>query len=596
MRAGKLSFIAATSTVAIVASLAAAPTAQAAASIYNSGSQCIGATPAGWTSAPVLPGDRAIVWSPPALHAEAVDIAHEVRAKAIIAGYESKLSIAAIGFPGQPGPFPIYVDPNFHTASPGAEGIFARRCLTPSTSAIVMDTTVEANLDDRHDTVAHELFHAAQAGVVGGPISGNWWYEATATWAAARLGYKASLGFSHYVTDHPEQPMDAFVGVAEGSSSHQYGAWTFVAWLYSRGLLGYPGLKQSLHDVNNVNPPTPVLATQIGPATFASAVASYWGDHTRDVPKFGPRAKITILPVAANTHTLSVPTAAQYGARVIGVRAPTKTGIMQFHIRPLGPGLEAYVNVGHGALEHLVSGQGYSETFCFGGAKPGTAGMPKGGEVRVAITTVGTSAPTPVKIDTTVSAQQCPQNLVVVPGLAIGALHIGMTRSQARAASHETSYVGHSSVLCPTCAWGYYKPITGRSVTAVYAHGRIATLWAYGQQGFITTGGITLTDLASTLAPGAQFPDPVGSPEKELQGAHPSTCKALDHEKHPALQCQHNGPAGRYTITQLAWISCVKNDTNLCYYQGDDEPVGPEPGYYVVNIIVTRSVLWTYPR
>ena len=127
MRAGTLSLIAATSTVAIVASLATAPTAQAAASIYNSGSQCIGATPAGWTSAAVLPGDRAIVWSPPALHAEAVDIAHEVRAKAIIAGYESKLSIAAIGFPGQPGPFPIYVDPNFHTASPGAEGIFARR-------------------------------------------------------------------------------------------------------------------------------------------------------------------------------------------------------------------------------------------------------------------------------------------------------------------------------------------------------------------------------------------------------------------------------------------------------------------------------------
>ena len=597
MRAGKLSWIAAASSVAVVASLASAPAAHAATSIYNSGSQCIEAAPKSWSAAPVLPGDRAIVWSPPALHTEALDIAHEIRVKAMIAGYESKLSISSIGFPGQAGPFPIYIDPNFHTAVPGAEGIFAKRCSTPATSAIVMDTTVAANLDDQHDTVAHELFHAAQAAVIGGNVNGNWWYEATATWAAARLGYTSSLNFSHYVTDHPEQPMDTFNSVAENSASHQYGAWTFVAWLFSRGLLGYPGLKQSIHDVNNVVPPTPVLATQIGPANFASAVASYWGDHTRDVPQFGPRAKISILPVSVNSHTVSVQPAAQYGARVVGIRPPTKTGIMQFHIRPLGAGLEAFINVGHGALEHLVSGQDYTETFCFGGAKPGTAGMPKGGEVRVALTTVGKSAPTPMTIDTTVSAQQCPQNLVIVPGLAIGALHIGMTRTQARAASHETSYVGHPSLPCPTCAWGYYRPVTGRSVTAVYAHGRIATLWAYGQQGFITTGGITLTDLASTLAPGAQFPDPVGSSEKELLAAHPSTCKAIDHESHPALQCLHTGPAGRYTITQLAWISCVKNDKNLCYYQGEDNvPIGPDPGYYVMNIIVTRSVLWTLPR
>jgi hypothetical protein len=83
-------------------------------------------------------------------------------------------------------------------------------------------------------TIAHELFHAAQ-GQLAGPFTNNWWYEATATWAE-RLFYKLPTGnLVKAVTDHPGVPMDAFNPAVDGAREHQYGAWSFVAWLFSRG-------------------------------------------------------------------------------------------------------------------------------------------------------------------------------------------------------------------------------------------------------------------------------------------------------------------------------------------------------------------------
>lgn len=566
--------------------------AGATGTLWSQIGTCINSVPSGYhVGASYVSGDLVKVLAPTSLAARADALAVQLRTRTVAGKYASRLGISTLGAPGQPKPFLLVLDPYLEASDPGVAGIEARLCSASPWEAALIDPSVTPTSDALYAAAAHELFHAAQSAVDGNQDS-TWLIEATAEWAASTFGYTTPQTYIPEVTSHPNRPIDSYDSSGEGSSSHQYGAWAFIHWLIQRGHLGWSGLRSLFMQTNHVVDHTALLRTEVGGVTFDNDVASFWGDRVRIHPEGeGPPGAVTALPVGTGTTTRTVAAAPQYAAKLISLKPPTTTGIMQVHIHTLGSGMQAYVNQGHDALAHVAGGDDYTETFCFGGAAKGTIGIPKGATVRVALATTNAAQASPVQIDTVVSPQQCPQSTVIVPGVAVGPLHIGMTRAQAKAAAQEFTYKAHPSKLCPTCIWAGYKTTGQRVIGAIYSANRISTLYVIGQVGFITTAGITPTWYLSVTQSNVAFPEPMGSSLGELKHGAAVACSAVDTDKHPALNCRQQQPLGRYTTYQMGWVSCLKTEQDLCT-NPDDLPIGPEPGYYVLNIIVSKYKQW----
>ena len=555
--------------------------AAAAASLYNPTSDCISGAPAGWVTAPPKPNDQFTVWAPPAYAGRAADAASEIRAKKFFGYDESQLGISQLGFPGQTGLFDVFLDPALPQALKNADGVNAKRCENAAIDAVDVSAAI-GNAEVFHAALAHELFHAAQAQRAG-DYTNNWWYEATATWAETKFGYEKPSpdGFSRSVTDQPLEPMDKFSQAVDGDDAHEYGAWTFVAWLMSRHKLSWTQLGESFAQANASTDPTPIVDGLLAASntSVADEVASYWADHLNDKPSFGPTAHMTPVMVSQKTDEFSFPPAAYLGADPFAIKpAPDKQQIVVIVKKP-PPGVQVWIKTGDGNkdLMRVAAGTSFDETFCRSGATPGSYQLPKSGAVRIAMTTTSKTAPPPVKFKVITSTEPCPKKILVIPGIAIGSLHLGMTVAEAQAAAHR-HHLFHA-VPTPLGSWqpGAFN-VDGALVIAEFLDGRIAVLFTGNYRARTTTGiRISALQLPHYMPGTDDLAGPTLIPGSTIGEFGTKHCTTLPGKNPPNEYCWYQDPPTRYTVALAGEVDPCPVDANPNDH--DDDPDVPVCDY-----------------
>jgi hypothetical protein len=498
-------------------------------------------------SAPSKPGDQFVVQAPKAYAGLADKIAGVIRPPPadIFDRYEQRLQIPELGIAGQQKPFEVFLDPDLQSALPQADGVTAPRCFDSGRVAVDVDATI-GDADQRDATVAHELFHAAQARL-GGLFDDNWWYEATATWAESRWGYQDPNSFSTTVTNHPGVPMDAFKPPVDGAKEHEYGAWTFVAWLFSRNKIKWPDMRESFVDAAHTDP-TPVIngLLQDRATSFGDEVASYWADHTRQKPDFGPTGKMSVDKVSDGTENNTIAPADKYAARLLALRPTAKTEQLELIVPKLPAGVQAWINLGDGKFWRLDAGSDFDETFCRSGATSGSLPLPATGDVRIAITTTGAGAPSTLDFKTIGVSKPCPKQFEIQDGKAIGPLHLGMSTHSANQAvpkHHKTS----GPIPTPLGEYKTYEYVEGHhaGVLAGFFDGRIAYLLIISNNHFVTTDGVGTyfgVDSSPFLVPGSAL--------GEFKHDH-----CMDSGDGERKFCWREGPKTRFTAA-IAGVLC----------------------------------------
>ena len=558
-------------TIAIVGIV---PAFASAASVYDP-ANCIHVAPAGWITAPSQPSDQFVVHAPAAEANRAADAASEIRSKGFFAYYESHLKIGGLGYLGQTGRFDVYLDPDLRTVLPKADGVNASSCENPGRDAVDVYAGI-TSADAFHATLAHELFHAAQARL-GGNFKDNWFFEATATWAESRFGYSDPRAYSTQVTEHPGIAIDSFSPAVDGADAHEYGAWTFVAWLFSRSKIGWDDMRSVFGDSAQADP-TPILDGRLSKTTVADEVASFWADHTNAKPKFGPKTPITPTVVAQETDSFTLPTAPYLAARLPAFKlAPSRKQLVVV-IHKLAPGLQVWLNLGGDEFITLHEGESMNDTFCRGAATAGSYALPKNGVLPLAITTTAKSAPADLKLKFFTSSKPCPKPLVIQPGLAVGPLHLGMSLHAADQALPKRTPL-NGPVPTPYGAYTVadYREAAGAGAIAGFLDGRIAFLFVESPKFATTTHIHTLTILPPI--PGAQAFVPA-STIGQLGSKH---CAPIADKSVPSEYCWKEGPKTRYTAVMASNADpCPRFDDEPppCTFPRDD---------YVWGIAVATS-------
>jgi hypothetical protein len=525
--------------------------AAAAASLYDPNANCISGAPAGWVTAPAKPSDQFTVRAPAAYASRAGDAASEIRSKNIFGDYETKLGITRLGYTSQTGRLDVFLDPQLPQAYKNANGINASRCENAAIDAVDVNAGI-ANAEEFHAAIAHELFHAAQA-QLGGDYTNNWWYEATATWAETMLGYDKPVpdGFSALVTNLPLQPMDTFSQAPDGTNAHEYGAWTFVAWLMSRHKLSWTQLGQSFAQAK-ASDPTPIVDQLLAASgtSIADEVASYWADHLNDKPSFGPTAHMTVVKVSQKTDEFGFQPAKYLGSAPFAIRPSASKQQIVVIVKKPAPGVQVWVKTGDGNkdLVRVAPGESFNETFCRSGATPGSYDLPKSGEVRIAITTTSQTPPPDVKFKVITSTEPCPKKILVIPGIAIGSLHLGMTAAEAKAAAPRHHLFG--TVPTPLGAWqpGAFN-VDDALVIAEFLDGRIAALFTESFRARTTTGiRISALQLPHYIPGTDDYDRPILIPGSTMSQFGASDCTTLPGKNPPNMYCWYQDPPTRYTL------------------------------------------------
>jgi len=580
------------------------------------------------TSLPAVPsvaGDQFVVRSPSAASSVASQIANAIRAHDVMGEYERGLGISSLLQPGQPGPFPIFVDPAF---APYANGITAPLCEHPTWEGVIDDGT-GADIDG---TAYHELFHAAQNALLGRlDVADNWWWEATAEAAEVWFGGVPGGGDPYcvdQVVHNPSVPMDSY----NHPICHQYGAYIFVQWVLRSTSLPGPAGWQFLHasilgvgaDPANPDPaisqalslvsPSPCLSTKL-----ACEVASFWADETNTTdpaPSFGhPPAKMQHELVESGTLSGAITPAVQYGAKLVALD-PGSVKQMQVVVSKLPAGVELWVNEGKGSLQRVLPGEDYNQTFCLSGHNPGTVDLsPSSGYVALALTTDST-APAQVKYKVHASTTACQSQFTIVPGIEIGGLHLGMSFQQASKAAcvrqatqpvndphfggvvQEAQFVEGITPPFPTpdvCTADLYDESSAgfnANVNTYFFNAHLVWMQINISQRFITTTGIDTweaipaTQIASCLAnhPNNGYECHLaipGSTGRQFGSASGATCTedppSPPPNPHPTgEQCAAQGPPGRFTVANALYWVCpdVTADIDGHEFGFCDMPVG----------------------
>jgi hypothetical protein len=583
--------------VACTASLLSAAPAQAA-SLWDSTNQCIGPPPAGWTTVPSVPGDGFVLNAPSSLLAGASALAAEIRLKNMVGLYKSRLGIAQLGVPTQGPDFPIYYDPELLRENSTYLGVKASVCGS-TYDGLIVDSS--STIEQARQTAAHELMHAAQSFLAPG-FDDNWWYEATAEWAVrskATFSYGGGAGYALAVTQHPSEPIDEWDGV---TGIHQYGAFAFVQWLYQRGSISWSDLATTFRKAGQTAA-TPVVRAAVGADEFDEAVASFWGDHLNVHPSVGPSSPRETIKAPVGTSSRQVAPAVKYASRLVSLTPPASAGLLQVHISQVPAGVRVHVREAEGRVVELKPGQTYTESFCRTGDKPGTLRLPATGDVRVSVTAISGAVSDKVTVETTASTVVCPNQLVVTPGVGVGHLLLGMTRSQAAAAARETGYKKIQNF-----ALASYRERAGATpVQAWFKNGRIIWIFlglSYGD--YRMKNGSQFTYYLPGSVNGRMWPPPVVGSKK------PASAKCADFdpgsgELHPELECNQKVATGRYTSYLYTWQSgCFQGKNPYCGERPSvadcDKSVKPpsplapctpldiiDPGYYLFQVVVSTA-------
>jgi hypothetical protein len=433
--------------------------------------------------------------------------------------------------------------------------------------------------DAFHATLAHELFHAAQA-QLGGNFLNNWFYEATATWAETRFGYSDPSGYSNTVTDNPTLPMDSFKPPIDGAMEHEYGAWTFVAWLFSRGKINWTTMRQIFQGAAQ-SPATPVLDGKLGSAatSLGNQVASFWADHTNSKPRFGPKTPVKPDVISAEVDAFKIKLAPYLGGSVGALKLAPKRKQMVVIIHKVPPGVQIWLNLGNDHFLTLDAGDSLNDTFCRGPATGGSYELAANGELPIAITSTSEKSPAALKVRILTSSDACPKPLVIQPGLAVGPLHLGMSLQAAdQALTHRTALQGPVPTPFGAYTVADYREAKGSGAIAGFLDGRIAFLFVESPQFETTTGIDTLALLPPIL--GAQG----FVPGSTLADFGAKSCAPIPGFKDKGHYCWKEGPKTRYTVA-------AASDADPCEPFPKDAPppcTFPEDNY-VFGLAVATS-------
>jgi hypothetical protein len=562
-----------------------------AAGASSASAVCWPSAPSGWTSAPILPSDQFIVQGPKVYLKDLEDAAEEIRSQDFFGTYEQKLNIPRLGYPGQTGKLPIYIDPLLPNEVPNADGYNTQLCNSPNTNVIVVDPATASNKDTFHATLAHELFHAAQA-ELGGHFKDNWWYEATATWAETQFGYQDARSYSTTVTGHPDLPIDSFAPAVDGAKQHEYGAWTFVAWLFSRHKINWSRMRESFMQAAQTDA-TPVIDNLLQDVNsdVGDEVASYWADHTNVLPQFGPTAKMTSAKASDWTENDVFPAANPLAARVVKIHPTATVRQLVVIVHKLGAGEQAWIRTDKDQYWRIESGDSFNEAFCRTGATAGSLPFPDTGDVRIAITSLNKKANAEIKIKLIGSKDACPKQLIIQPGLAMGELHLGMTIAEAEAAAPR-HHLFHG-VPTPLGEWrpGAFN-VHDALVIAEFLDGRIAALFTESFRARTTTGIRILEFQLPHYPAGSDDSDrPIiipGSTMSEFGGGH---CHTLENKNPPTMFCRREGPSSRYTLALAGQFDPCPTDARPDDHDDDvDTPPCSYPkDFYVGGIAVATK-------
>ena len=361
------------------------------AGIYDPTQNCIRDE----TSLPAVPsvaGDQFVVRGATADATVAKTVTGVLRSQDVFDVYEKGLGIPSLLQPGQPGPFPVFVDSKL---DPDLDGVFAPLCEYPKRGALVVSATITSH-DELVATTDHELFHAAQFALLRELTTGsNWWLEASATAAESWFGTKDSARFDGALINNPLTPMDESTYLAP----HQYGAYLFVQWILGTSgkptNAGWAFLRDSIKDVVSLGSTEGVDAA-LGSnyqETFGDEVATFWADHTNPHPMFGPAAHLVQDDIKSSHEIFAIQPPKQYAAKLRQFLPTTKDQQLEIIVHKLPADLEVVINLGNGSYRKLQSGDSFNETFCRSGYTPGSYPLPATGDVRVAIVTTGKTPP-----------------------------------------------------------------------------------------------------------------------------------------------------------------------------------------------------------
>ncbi|HZT97231.1 MAG TPA: hypothetical protein VFB34_10390 [Chloroflexota bacterium] len=593
-----VSLIALLAGVAAIGSFVARPAE--AAPIYQNG--CITYD----TTLPyAIKGSQFIVRSSTADASVAKTIAGEIDGKKAFQTYEKVLGLSSMLQPGentQPvingqHAFPIFVDDDFGSNA----SLFAPLCTHTTWGGLVVGSKIISPAQSTA-TIHYQLFRAAEQAYLQSidEPAFNWWYSAMAVAAVAWLDPAYPAKYDKDLTNHPEVAMDD-----QESGSHILGAYRFVQWVL--GTAGTPGkagglfLQNSLTKVKDDGPTDGVDAAiqSFTKQSLADEVGAFWADHTNPKPKFGPTGLMERNPIDQSEQVVTLEPAAKLAADLVDLRPPTTAQQVQIVVDNLPAGVDLYVNYGNGTADKIQAGQSADDLFCRSGYSPGSYPLPKTGDVRLAMTTVGDSASN-VDVKVLTSTTPCPKKLLVVPGLEVGSLYLGMTMSNANKAAKLVSCQPPQqlpgNIVYQPCA---YDETATVSVGAGFFNGQIGFLTAGGGD-FITTNTPAVSMYyPDGLAPGS--PDNTsddydngccsvpryvaGSTEDDfLASATGATCQPYGTLEHPHHVCYYTGSKGlRYTIAFDEYQSCSDDATE------DGQCFWPVTGYYVDLLVVATK-------
>jgi hypothetical protein len=212
------------------------------------------------------------------------------------------------------------------------------------------------------------------------------------------------------------------------------------------------GLDKAL---TNLPPPSPCDKAI---TVLACDVASFWADETNQAgppPRFGPPAKRIrdVIHDAEESHT--IPPAQQYGADMFAFAPAAGINKMEVIVPTLPAGVEVWLNLGHGDLQAVRPGDSFDETFCRMSHPEGTHPLPSTGDVRMAMTTTTTHAPSEVTVKF-VTGPSCESNGIMLYQQSVngGATVAATFRS---AACSRKATAGHGKQFQAVAKAGGYK-------------------------------------------------------------------------------------------------------------------------------------------
>lgn len=489
--------------------------------IYDTAHVCINYR----TSLPKVTGSQFVVYSPASLSGLARTVAGIINSKDVFGVYERGLAIPSLLQPGQPAPFPIFLDPAINTSK--FLGATARLCQHLTWSAVVIAGTLSG--DALAGTVYHELFHAGQFALIKtAPIFDNWWFEATASAAEAWFGAHYPERYSPYVTAHPEVPMDHF------GNTHEYGAYLFIQWvLHSASMpdtARWAFLRASIEDLASHRPDwdaainealhrAPRLyACHSDEPLLACDLAAFWADETNQsspAPILGhPPAKLLKESVAVPGKTFFLSAAELYASKLVALSPAMDKKQIEVIIPTVPAGVDLWVNLGDGQFSRLWAGEKFDETFCRSGLREGAKLLPATGDVRLALTTTQKGHVPQVEVEVRTNTNACPQT----GGITMFQQSVNGGTTPAAvflSATCREQTVNHVAQFHATAKSGSYKlqvsikPFTGYHTYALH--------WQTADPGFVVDG--PGGPFSNVYWPGGTPPNEGGAITFEASGA-----------------------------------------------------------------------------